>query len=801
MIDVHTEFCLAPDVELIAARDITERQRQAAGCDAEDFVLSRTRSRARSKVISATTLPLLRQFQTPRSLLAAIDALRDGGEKSPEALVDACLPVLVKLINDDFLIPKERLNPSPRAPSFNNGAEVEGFTVLRSIQLFEDTELYKVRDKAGRIGAMKIARQPSHQVSDMFAREASLCRLLDGRNNPALLAEGSHEHRPYLVVAWRNGQDVAKAADHLRGREAAAPKLLALAISVAEAYAHLHGQGVIHGDVHPRNVLVDDDGRVTIIDFGLSRLIDGPDDLRHAPRGGVAFFFDPGLAAARRSGATPPQADAASEQYSVAALLYLLLSGRQYLDFSYDQETAFRQICEERPRAFMESRATSWPDVENVLSTALEKSPDRRFASMAELASRLKGLKEERARSLSHKEAASSAPRHSASLDLLLAEIIAELGPGSRTLHEGLVSAPLSSVHSGASGIAHALSRIAAAREDPILLAVSDVWSQRALHDQDDPKAYFDPVNDVTERTVGRASLTHSSVGSLYVAALIKLASGGFVAAQRAIDTLVAQMAQRDCPNPDLFSGRAGHLAACATLLEASRHARPYLELDRLREMGDHLASQLWDACRRHPPIGSDEALDMLGAAHGWSGILYALLRWSQATGVASPTGLPDRLDELATFAVPCREGVRWPIRLRPAGSDVKTNHMSGWCNGGAGHVQTWLLAHAMFKAPRYLDLAIQSGSQALADSLPRSAGFLCCGMTGVAYALLGLYRATAAPQWRDRAHRLAETAVSGIESPKLFRYSLFRGAMGLALLRADLDNPRDATMPVFGPQ
>jgi serine/threonine-protein kinase len=200
-----------------------------------------------------------------------------------------------------------------------------------------------------------------------------------------------------------------------------------------------------------------------------------------------------------------------------------------------------------------------------------------------------------------------------------------------------------------------------------------------------------------------------------------------------------------------------------------------------------------------HPPIMSCTALDSLGAAHGWSGILYALMRWAQAVQAPPAAGLAARLAELSACARPAEAGIRWPIRLAQTPGDDRFQHMSGWCNGGAGHVDTWLLAHALFGDAAFLDLAVRSAAQAFADSLRQSAPSLCCGMAGVAFALLGLHRVTRDPLWLEYSHRLAETAVAEVGSLRLPQTSLFQGAAGLAILAACLSQPASAQMPIFG--
>lgn len=807
MLDLEAPFVLAADVVMVAAKDLSERERRRIGCGMDDHVLSRKRSRARSKAVSPEGFDLVRQFQTPKTLVTALREVAASRGQDANAVLELCFPVIQTLVNDDFLVPATRREHSPRDPTLVAGGRVADFTIGDCIQLFEDTELYRARSDDGRWVALKIAREVSQTAAAALDREAALHRFLDGVVNPELLAAGRFEGRAYLAVAWRDGRDVATVADAIR-RDNGDHRLvlLSLCIAMLDAFAHLHAQGVIHGDVHPLNVLADDDGHITVLDYGLARALQASPALSTAARGGVGFFFDPDYVRAQLAGDPPPQADACSEQYALAGLVYLLLAGRHHLDFSFDERTAFAQIRDDSPRAFASVGVAPWPEAEAILATALSKSPDQRYASVAEFAARLRQLRDRlvaapapAATGERHADAAGDRHPLSSSLDLLLAEIVSEIGPGAPLARTGLPGAGACSVHSGASGIAYALYRIACIRDDAKLLAAADLWSTRAIRHRNDPDAYFDRNLDITEANVGVASVAHSAIGTAFVHALIALASGEFVIAQQALDLFVMEATTRPCPNPDLFLGRAGHLVACASLFEAAEHAQAYVDRPRLKQLGDDMSRRLASELAEHPPISAGGPIDYLGAAHGWSGLLYALMRWAEAADAPVPDDVPVRLQELAQCAIEAEHGVRWPIRFRAAADYNEQDHMTGWCNGGAGHTHTWLLAHSLLGDPTLLDLAHKSAAQAYDDSSPKSATFLCCGMTGVAYALLALHRATGQAERLSEAHRLAQAASADIRSPWLPRLSLFRGALGLALLSADLGEPGGATMPIFG--
>ncbi len=105
-----------------------------------------------------------------------------------------------------------------------------------------------------------------------------------------------------------------------------------------------------------------------LIDFGLARVSDPALGLKEPYRGGVAFFYEPEYAAAARAGKPPPPASEAGEQYGLAVLLYHLLTGLHYLDFSLEQDEMLRQIAEDPPLPFVRQGLDAWPAMEGVLA-------------------------------------------------------------------------------------------------------------------------------------------------------------------------------------------------------------------------------------------------------------------------------------------------------------------------------------------------------------------------------------------------------------------------------------------------
>jgi serine/threonine-protein kinase len=474
-------------------------------------------------------------------------------------------------------------------------------------------------------------------------------------------------------------------------------------------------------------------------------------------------------------------------------LLYHLLTGSHYLDFSLEREVMLRQIVDESPLPFSHWDSALSPEVERVLLKALSKSPENRFSSTVEFARAFREAALCDGVALTSAEA-SPQIRKPGVADKLLQDTLIELEPGGSLFTSGLPVAPTCSVMAGAAGIAYALYRIACARQSARLLAHADLWAAKAMRDSVSDEAFTNQELEATPETVGRVSPYHTQAGVHAVRALIGHAMGDPIMQQVAIECFV-RASQAPCDNLDLTLGRSSTLLACSLLLDTVAGSE-ILNGDSLRKLGDARMAGIWAELDTHPPIEEAKELSNLGIAHGWAGFIYAAMRWCRSTGNALPDSIGERLEQLAELAEPTGRGTRWKWMLGRPAPDRPYPYMPGWCNGSAGYVHLWTLAHRMFHDEAHLALATGAAWNAWED--PQNVGSLCCGWAGRAYALLNLYKHTGDTVWLNRARVLAERAAQAGPTPDLPAYSLYKGTVGVAVLVADLGYPAGSAMPFF---
>ncbi len=790
---------LPPDLVLAPVGDLPTEALANVEHGSGDWAVARPRSRTLTRIVDADLAALLGRFREERTIVDAVIDFAHAAGRDPRETLEEALPALQRFIDSRWLVPAG----SPEAASIEQthatGDRVAGCEVVEAVQVLEDTELYQARQADGRLVALKLARPGAGPlVARLFRREASVLRRLGGEPSPELLDADEAGSAPWLAMEWCAGVPVTvAAAEHRRGAGGQARQALrALALRVLDAYRSLHERGVVHGDVHPRNLLADADGRIRIVDFGLARVVDGDPELAAARRGGVAEYHEPELAAARLGRRRRPAATPAGVQCALAARLYHLFTGAAYLDFASEKTAMLRQVVEQGPLPFARRGAASWPDVERVLARALAKRPEDRYPSLAAMAADLAAAEPPREAPAPPPPAA---PDVRAVPDGLVDRALLQLRPEGRLFAEGPAGTPAASLTFGAAGCAWTLLRLACLRDDPALLAQADLWAARAaaLAGRDD--AFYCPALDVTEATVGRVSPFHAVSGVHAVEALVAHARGDMVSMGGAIERFAAA-ADQPCENQDLTVGRSSVLVACALLFEAMAGVPPTTGFedqrrDALRLLGDRTLAEVWAWAAAQPTIAEAREMRYTGIAHGWGGLCYAALLWCEAAGTPPPDGLPRRLDELAALAEPHGRGLRWPVRVQVPRRNGAPGYMASWCNGAPGLVHLWTAAGRRYRLEEHRRLA--EGAAWNAWESHDVAGSICCGFAGRAYALLDRYRHTGDAVWVERARQLGARAAACTTDPAM-PTSLYKGALGVALLAAELEAPETARLPFF---
>ncbi|MGH9220600.1 MAG: protein kinase domain-containing protein, partial [Vicinamibacterales bacterium] len=202
-------------------------------------------------------------------------------------------------------------------------------------------------------------------------------------NHPGILSVydiGAHDDVPYIVSELLEGESLRSAL-----RTALPPrKAIDYARQIAEALAAAHEKGIVHRDLKPENIFVSADGRIKILDFGLAKLTQPPDDI---PTGATAADTEAGTVLGTAGYMSPEQVrgetvDHRSDIFSLGAIIYEMLTGSAAFTRASGAETMAAILTEELPSP----AALHPPALERVVRRCVEKNREARFQSARDLA-------------------------------------------------------------------------------------------------------------------------------------------------------------------------------------------------------------------------------------------------------------------------------------------------------------------------------------------------------------------------------------------------------------------------------
>jgi serine/threonine-protein kinase len=217
----------------------------------------------------------------------------------------------------------------------------------------------------------------SRRQGQRFLREAQILAKLHHRHIVRYLDRGEGNGILYLVMELLDGPDAARMVKEKGPLKV--PMATRMMLHALEGLAHAHGKGYVHRDVKPSNLIVTgpkERRTIKVADFGLARAYDScslSGLTMQGEVGGTPAFMAPEQVTHYRD--VKPTAD----QYSAAATLYFLLTGRYVFDFNPDGKEHLVQIITEAPVPIQVRRPDIPPGLASVIHRALKREPEERY--------------------------------------------------------------------------------------------------------------------------------------------------------------------------------------------------------------------------------------------------------------------------------------------------------------------------------------------------------------------------------------------------------------------------------------
>ena len=280
--------------------------------------------------------------------------------------------------------------------SLTQGTKLGPYEILSPLGAGGMGEVYRARDaRLGRAVAIKVLPQSVAIDAERLRRFEQEARAIAALNHPNILSvhdTGQQGETHYMVTELLEGETLRE-----KIREEALPqrKAIEYALQIAAGLGAAHDKGIVHRDLKPENLFVTRDGRVKILDFGLSKAqsvvaafgatsdaatLEGVPANPHTADGvvlGTVGYMSP----EQVRGQT---ADSRSDIFAFGAVLYELLSGRRPFQRNSSVETMTAILKEDVPEMGTVTAHVS-PGLERIVRRCLEKEPEQRFQSAKDL--------------------------------------------------------------------------------------------------------------------------------------------------------------------------------------------------------------------------------------------------------------------------------------------------------------------------------------------------------------------------------------------------------------------------------
>jgi len=267
--------------------------------------------------------------------------------------------------------------------------EIAGYQILKELPRGGQAMVYQAVHLATKSKvALKVLHPDFHhsaQAKRYFEQEVEFAARLHHPNIVAIRDSGVIKGLYYFAMTYIRGKPLNR---YLKTLALSIPDKLILFSKICDAIAHAHQHGVIHRDLKPSNILVDEHSEPQVLDFGLAKSVDAMNHAYGAEnavtltgeiRGTLAYM------APEQAEGRPNQIDVRTDVYALGVILYRTLTNAFPYDVSGSALNTLQAIQSANPIRPKQVLKKLDADIEAIVLKCLEKAPEQRYQSAAEL--------------------------------------------------------------------------------------------------------------------------------------------------------------------------------------------------------------------------------------------------------------------------------------------------------------------------------------------------------------------------------------------------------------------------------
>lgn len=351
----------------------------------DEHIIVKNRADEREFVVNNTVKSFIEKFSCPKTLIEVTEEIAAEVNASTDVTAKIVAPFFKYMLHRKFIIPElKQVKKIQSKRLLRSNTIINGFRIKEAIDISERLDIYKAVDTISKQEiVIKLLKQPENKYVQELQREYNFLKTLQHTNvSPKVYGFTETKDTVYFVQQFIKGTRLPLYFEEKKSVKA--KDVTRLAFEIIKAFKKIHAKGIVHGDIHPSNIIVTNKDKIKVIDFGLS--LNHEDNNKRVNFGGAYSYMPPERITKTTAKKFLRKPDFYSDVYQLGIIIYTLL----YNELPFDGLT-WEQLAKEIKHKKMLFAPTSYygfevPDwIKDFISKCTAKKPLQRFTDAQEM--------------------------------------------------------------------------------------------------------------------------------------------------------------------------------------------------------------------------------------------------------------------------------------------------------------------------------------------------------------------------------------------------------------------------------